>query len=1557
MATTNKEAPNTLISNSRYKVLDALCEGEIDSFVVRSGDYGANPLVSTYYDNVPVINPDGSSNYNTSGQGFQFSYTLGTSSQPALPGFDKVENIIPLSSSTRVALPPINQGAKKEVIASFNTELYPDADSIKVTVRVPSLMATNTEGNTNGYEIKYAVDIAVNGGSFQQNGDAITINGKCTQPYLKETLHTLPKPGTSSFYEWKVRVRRTTTNMLSIRIQNELFVEAISVVSNNTFNYPNTVLVGTEISADQFSNIPSRAYEVRGLKVKVPTGYTPTKYNADGSITPAVYPAVWDGTWASNSNTNLISNNEFSVWPDTNWTVQYATATKLTDAPPGSSGSYLKLLADGTHSELSISQTVSITAGKTYKISGFFLTSLINIDLKVCLGSGTEISTVQSGSTKWSFFEANIVAGSADSNIVFKAVNSTGEYLTINNYLMITSLSCKEQGVIWTNNPAWTFYDLVTNKRYGLGQYIQENLVDKWTLYQISQYCDEMVDDGEGGLEPRFTCNCFIQTRQDAYQLLQNFISIFQGMTYWAGGQIMTTQARDANSVQLFTNANVINGKFTYSDTARNTRSTVIKIKWINPDNFYKEQVEYVEDIDGIARYGYIEKEVTAFACTSRGQAIRAAKWVLTTERYMTETITFQVGLDGLYTKPGDIFSVYDNFRKNSQQGGRILGYDGSYNNIQIDREVYLRPGYTYQLYATTPKANVDITGVTGSSQIDLIRNIQVESRLVTNSAGTYATTLAVNSGFSSYLQKGSVWILHGSGSLNSLAIADQYRCLATSEVGQNVFEILGVEWNTGINYYVDTGYNSLPHPTNSGDFSAILPASNLESILTTGAFIDNTPFAYIQLNWDHSPSLNRHHYEVSGRNQPLAYTVLENPTANNYSFPITETGIYDFAVVAVSQGGVHSSSITDSLTVTSTDLFDVPMVPTAIYISGDAGDTRLIESIDGNIYPTGFLGQDLTIAWFMQTGQDGYESPRFAYVSGYNLTIKDPSTSAVLHTANIIGRENRSYPVSYSDMLGWSGGPRRMMKVEVSSYNKGGAISSPLVRTINNPAPSAGATPTLYGLTGLLSYSLKPASFDLVDISGVNFWYNSTNNIATATQTNTPALGGAISVPYTGTFYAWYSLIDTFGSVGSITGGPYTIGQNSTQGPIGDKIVDIYQRNYQTPAIPTAYSYPPNVSWYTSIPAGSDAVWLSQATMTSAGSIVNSAIGSPWSAPRRLSGNVSFYQTTPPTTPTYDLQIGDLWWDTDDNYRLSRWNGASWASAFAPFLTTGANGIITGMGVNTAGDPNKPFVILASGFQVWDGASAEVPFMVNGGKVYIRSGFVEDLTFGQIRGDTASANNLIVTSSVNGQGSIRSSNYTAGSAGWIISGNGYAEFANGMFRGSIDIGAGNTRTQINTNGLNMGNIKMTGLSSMSTLTVGYDMSYPVQIQGGIAAATVTVGNSSARNVLISEYNSSVWLNNNSYTGIFNINPSNYRTQIGSYSNTSMSLITANTERWTIGGTDGNLKSWGGYIAKITSDTWTVPLYDGSSPIAFKWINGSPHQLWASNGTDVIQIY
>lgn len=143
----------------------------------------------------------------------------------------------------------------------------------------------------------------------------------------------------------------------------------------------------------------------------------------------------------------------------------------------------------------------------------------------------------------------------------------------------------------------------------------------------------------------------------------------------------------------------------------------------------------------------------------------------------------------------------------------------------------------------------------------------------------------------------------------------------------------------------------------------------------------------------------------------------------------------------------------------------------------------------------------------------------------------------------------------------------------------------------------------------------------------------------------------------------------------------------------------------------------------------------------------------------------------------------------------------------------------------------------------------------------------------------------------------------------------------------------------------------------MSTLTVGYDMSYPVQIQGGIAAATVTVGNSSARNVLISEYNSSVWLNNNSYTGIFNINPSNYRTQIGSYSNTSMSLITANTERWTIGGTDGNLKSWGGYIAKITSDTWTVPLYDGSSPIAFKWINGSPHQLWASNGTDVIQIY
>ncbi len=1454
----NIEAPNNLLSDSRFRVLDAYCEGPIKGFVRKSGVAGTNPLVSVLYDNVPVINPDGSSNYNTSGQGFSFAYTLGTTGQTVINGFEKVESVIPLSSNTRVALPPPGAGAVKQVVASFNTDLYPDADSIRVTVRVPSLNSVNDgkadpdkSGDTEGYTISYAVDISLNNGPYiQQNVEFII--GKCTSPYLKDSTYTLPKTTpASSYYNWRVRIRRTSPNIMSIRTQNELFVESIAVISTNSFNYPNTVLMATEITSDQFSSIPTRAAELDGLLVKVPKGYVPTKYNLDGTITQASYPAVWDGSFDQTvPGVQHLINGDFSQSPDfTGWTqFNVSTGTIETSSPPTGYTKYAKLIAGngGVEPSFSVYQTLTppgIVAGDQYTVKGWYKTSSTNLNFQVYINSDNPLYNLP-GNTSWTYFETTLVASNS-AWVIFGVTK--GSPTTNSDILELAGLEVQglpTGGKQWTNNPAWAFYDLITNKRYGLGQYIQESLVDKWTLYQIAQYCDELVDDGEGGVEPRFTCNCAIANRQDAYQLLQNFISIFQGMIYWAGGQVITSQVKDTPIIQNFTQGNVIDGKFTYSNTARNTRSTVIKVKWINPNNFYKEQVDYVEDIDGIARYGYVEKEITAFACTSRGQAIRAANWVLLTERYMTETITFQAGLEGIYIRPGDLFSVYDNFRKNSQQGGRIMGFDANRNNIVLDREIFLRSGYTYDLSATIPKYSSDISSITGSDQIEFIRNSQIENRRVTTAPnGSLTTTLALDSGFSTGLYEGSIWLLKGVGTTNILATADPYRCLATSEVRPGVIEVLGAFWNTGINYTVDTGYNVLPHPDNSGDTSPIAPPYNLAIDFVTGTYIDNNVYTYLSLNWTDTPSSNKSYYEVSGKRSSDPWELVGNPVQNFVNQNVFESGIYQYNIRAVSIGGQYSTPLTGQYIIPTNNPFGQPPHLSGVYV---------IDPNDKRLGSTGYFGNDVTIGWTIPTGQNGYDIPSSRYLSGYIFHALNPATDTDLITPVwLTGIENQSHRLTPDDFNSFIGGPIRQFKAYVETFDTDLTIRSGASAILNNPAPQVARSTSFYGLTGNLGYSINEKPFDSVDISGVDFWFSSSNTpnptFATPISYESTNLGGNAPASFTGTFYTWYSLIDTFGRSGCQINGPYTIGQNSVQGPQGNVVITVYQQNFTTPTTPSSTTYPPVPGgWSLSIPSDgtSTAVWGSTATFTSSGSIVG-----VWSTPKRISGNVNFYQTTAPVGGVF--LVGDMWWDTDDNYKLYRWNGSSWVGAFAPLLGLDALNHITGL--TQVGGTNN-FILVAEKFQVWNPSTstAEVPFEIFNNGVYINTGYVRELTFGRIVGGTATAVDLVLADSGPTHGQLRSQNYVSGVAGVVLRGDGYFEASNGLFRGTIDIGSNNNKTHIDTNGILFGNTAgasaalFSSDSYSSTLEINYSATPKINIGsahlgGGSVVGQVTV--------------------------------------------------------------------------------------------------------------------
>lgn len=223
-----------------------------------------------------------------------------------------------------------------------------------------------------------------------------------------------------------------------------------------------------------------------------------------------------------------------------------------------------------------------------------------------------------------------------------------------------------------SDNPAWILYDLITAKRYGLGEYIDESMIDEITLYEIGRYCDEAVPDGFGGVEPRFTINTVINSRVDAYQIIRDISSVFNGMTYWTGGQLGFMYDAPSDPVMIYSQANVIDGHFQYSGSSRKDRHSVVLVAWNDPDNNYETQIEYVEDPELISKFGIRKAETTAFGCISQGQANRVGRWLLYTERYQSEIVTFKVGLDSSFIKPGDVIKVHDTTRAGSRVGGRL---------------------------------------------------------------------------------------------------------------------------------------------------------------------------------------------------------------------------------------------------------------------------------------------------------------------------------------------------------------------------------------------------------------------------------------------------------------------------------------------------------------------------------------------------------------------------------------------------------------------------------------------------------------------------------------------------------------------------------------------------------------------------------------------------------------------------------------------------------------------------------------------------------------------
>lgn len=374
----------------------------------------------------------------------------------------------------------------------------------------------------------------------------------------------------------------------------------------------------------------------------------------------------------------------------------------------------------------------------------------------------------------------------------------------------------------WTDCPAWIWRDIVLNDRYGLGRFIDASQVDKWALYQIAQYCDQLVSDGKGGQEPRFTCNVYLQSRADALTVLQDLASVFRGMSYYAGSQVACAADMPGDPVYTYTNANVIDGKFNRAGSSGSTRFSVAKVAWSDRENFGNQRVEYVQDQRSLARYGVRETEITAFGCVSQGQAQRAGQYILLTNRLETGTISFSVGLDGTICRPGDIIRVADEHYAGVPLAGRIKAATAS--SVTLDN---------------------DITAAAGDTLVVILPKGVAETRVIRSIAGREVT---VTEPFSAVPVKESVYTIE-----TAELVAETYRVLSVNEnFGDDKlqYDIVAVARNDSKFDAIDNGAQIVIPPTSVLPAAVQAPPSNVQ-LSTFDTLNQGINIATMRITWD----------------------------------------------------------------------------------------------------------------------------------------------------------------------------------------------------------------------------------------------------------------------------------------------------------------------------------------------------------------------------------------------------------------------------------------------------------------------------------------------------------------------------------------------------------------------------------------------------------------------------------------------------------------------------------------------------------------------------------
>jgi len=474
-------------------------------------------------------------------------------------------------------------------------------------------------------------------------------------------------------------------------------------------------------------------------------------------------------------------------------------------------------------------------------------------------------------------------------NVAKVAMDAKGEILKVpTNYNPVT----RQYVGMWdgtfkeaySNNPAWIYYDICTVDRYALGDRLTPLMIDKWSLYRLAQYCDEMVPDGLGGQEPRFTCNVYLQSAEGAFEILTKLAGVFRAITFWDGNSIICDADIPQDTYFTYTRANVIDGNFEYSGTRARDRHNVVKIAWDNPANHYKTEYEFVRDEKAIAEAGQVRiLELDAWGCTSRGQAQRAGHWALKSEQLETRTVSFKVGLDGHIPLPGKVIEVADPLFAGRANGGRVSAISADRKSITLDRD--------------------DVVAVAGDRLIINGEDGKAQTRIIQSISGRVVT---VTHEFDAIAAQ-NVWVIDA----QDLATM-KFRVISITQDEHHQFSVTALQYNPAKFDAIDKGayFDEVPisivNPTIQDPVTDVVVTS--ESRVDQGINV-----AIMIVSWAQAKGAVK--YQVEWRKDDGSWIKLPVTGNNSVEVPGIYAGQYQARVTAISAFEIASLPVYSTLT------------------------------------------------------------------------------------------------------------------------------------------------------------------------------------------------------------------------------------------------------------------------------------------------------------------------------------------------------------------------------------------------------------------------------------------------------------------------------------------------------------------------------------------------------------------------------------------------------------------------------------------------------------------